>query len=313
MLTAMQSPLVSVAIPAYNHAPFLNACLESVRVQTYPNLELVIVDDGSTDQTLAVAQQFAATHAQRFQHLTILHQANRGVSATANRAIAACRGTWVHLLGSDDVIYPDKILRQQQAIHDWNEPSLALVYSDMDFLNAAGQIISSATRKRPHPGPEHQAYLWLISRNLIANPSVALHREAFLAIGGFDERLALEDLDAWLRLSVKHAIARMPGVVAGYRRHGSNTSAQQLLMFEGHWETLGNFAAQHGALIPAALWRACLRRRLHSFGRWVRKHAPHLLPILAADALLSTLRTPKPTLWRRYAAYCRGLAEAARR
>lgn len=303
-------PLVSVAVPAYNHASFLPACLESVRNQTYPRLELVIVDDGSIDDTRAVAERFAATHAGRFERLAILHQPNQGVSAASNRAIAACQGEWVHLLGSDDLLYPDKILRQQQAINAWREPRLALIYSDVDFIDAEGRVRSSATRNRPPPGPDFQAYLWLIRYNDIANPTVALRREAFLAMGGFDEGLRLEDLDGWLRLSVHHAIARIPGVLAGYRRHDGNASQRQLMMFEANWDTLGKFAEQHGELIPPALWRACLRRRLRSFLRWARKNAPSLIPMILSDVLLSLVRTPKPAVWRRYAACCRLWQEA---
>jgi alpha-1,3-rhamnosyltransferase len=301
-------PLVSVAVPAYNHAAFLPACLESVRTQTYPRLELVVVDDGSTDDTRAVAERFAATHAGRFERLTVLHQSNQGVSAASNRAIAACRGEWVHLLGSDDLLYPDKILRQQQTIDAWREPRLALVYSDVDFIDTEGQARSSATRKRPPPGPDFQAYLWLIRYNYIANPTVALRREAFLALGGFDEGLRLEDLDGWLRLSVRHAIARIPGVLAAYRRHDGNASQRQLMMFEANWDTLGKFAEQHGELIPPALWRACLRRRLRGFLRWARKNAPSLIPMILGDALLGLVCTPTPAVWRRYAARCRTLA-----
>ncbi|MCP5195761.1 MAG: glycosyltransferase [Gammaproteobacteria bacterium] len=304
----MSLPLVSVAVPAYNHAPFVMACLKSVWAQTYPRLELVIVDDGSTDHTLAVVEQFAADHAWRFERLTVLRQPNRGVSSASNRAIAACRGEWVHLLGSDDLLYPNKIQIQQQAIADWNEPHLALVYSDMDFIDIEGQVLSSATRKRPSPGPDHWAYLRLIRYNDVANATVALQREAFLAVGGFDESLALEDLDCWLRLSVDHAIARVPGLLAGYRRHGGNASLHQRMMFEANWDTLGKFAEQHGDLIPPALWRACLRHRLRSFLRWARKNARELIPMILSDILLSLFHTPEPAVWRRYATHCRILA-----
>ncbi|MEZ5575533.1 MAG: glycosyltransferase [Candidatus Competibacteraceae bacterium] len=303
----MSLPLVSVAVPAYNHAAFLDACLESVRNQNYPRLELVVVDDGSTDATLAVAERFATTHAERFEHLSVIHQANQGVSAASNRAIAACRGEWVHLLGSDDLLYPNKIQRQQQAIESWNDPRLALVYADVNFIDAAGRILSSATRNRRPPGPDHQAYLWLLRYNDIANPTVALRREAFLAIGGFDEALPLEDLDCWLRLSARHAVARVAGLLAAYRRHDGNASRRQLMMFEANWDTLAKFAEQHGDLIPPALWRACLRRRLRSFLRWARKHAPALVPMILGDALRSLIHTPEPAVWRRYAARCRAL------
>lgn len=305
----MHLPLVSVAIPAYNHAPFLQQCLDSVRAQTYPHLELVVVDDGSTDATLALAQQFAAQYGSRFAQLTIITQENQGVSAASNRAIAACSGEWVHLLGSDDVLYPEKIAYQQQALLAWHEPRLALLYSDVDVIDSAGTVLSTATRKRPAGGLDHAAYLWLISHNYIANPTVALRRAPFLNMGGFDENSRLEDLDAWLRLSVNHAVARVPGVLAGYRRHARNASLQQLMMFEATWRILGTFAAQHGQLIPPKLWQACLRRRLHSFLRWARHHAPQLIPAILGDALLSWVRTPEPELWLRYAEHCRALMQ----
>lgn len=305
----MNVPLVSVAVPAYNHAAFLDACLESIRAQSYPRLELVVVDDGSTDATLTVAEHFAERHAARFEHLSVIHQSNQGVSAASNRAIAACSGEWVHLLGSDDVLYPDKIQHQQQAIVGWNDPDLALVYADVNFIDATGRILSSATRNRRPPGPDHQAYLWLLLYNDVANPTVALRRDAFLAVGGFDETLLLEDLDCWLRLSARYAVARVAGLLAGYRRHDSNTSRRQLMMFEANWDTLAKFAEQHGDLIPPPLWRVCLRRRLRSFLRWARKHAPTLVPMIFADALRSLMRTPEPAVWRRYAAHCRALQD----
>ncbi|HPE73933.1 MAG TPA: hypothetical protein PK018_17480, partial [Candidatus Competibacter sp.] len=181
------------------------------------------------------------------------------------------------------------------------------VYADVNFIDAAGRILSSATRNRRPPGPDHRAYLWLLRYNDIANPTVALRREAFLAIGGFDESLPLEDLDCWLRLSARHAVARVAGLLAAYRRHDGNASRRQLMMFEANWDTLAKFAEQHGDLIPPALWRACLRRRLRSFLRWARKHAPALVPTILGDALRSLIHTPEPAVWRRYAARCRAL------
>ena len=198
-------PLVSVAVPAYNHARYIDASLLSVYSQTYPNIELVVIDDGSTDGTRALIEHFLSERGDRFANIIFRSRANRGVSATSNEAIAACSAEWVHLLGSDDVIYRDKILHQQQAVQMWNEPTLALVYADANYIDENGDTLPKTQGGRPAPGPEHSACQSLFLQNAITNPTVALKRDAFLGIGGFDESMRLEDWDCWLRLSVKHS------------------------------------------------------------------------------------------------------------
>lgn len=305
----MSLPLMSVAVPAYNHALYLEACLDSIRKQTYPELELVVVDDGSVDNTPEIAEDFAAKHGARFQRIQIIRQKNSGVSAASNRAIAACQGEWVHLLGSDDLIYPQKIATQWNALQSWQDPSIALLYADVDFIDETGRVISSTVGNRPNPGPDPCAYIWLLRANRIPNPSVAIRRDAFKAIGGFNENLRLEDLDAWLRLSAKYSLARVPDVLAAYRRHTTNASQRQLMMFEAEWITLGNFATAHGSLVPQSIWKAAFRRRLRSFLRWSRKHAPELLPLVLIDAISTIAITPSADDFYRYATRCQLLTK----
>lgn len=306
----MTPPLVSVAIPAYNHAPFIAQTLHSVACQSYPNLELVVVDDGSTDGTATVVERFTKERAGRFPRIEFIRQANRGVSAASNRAIAACRGEWVHLLGSDDLIYPDKVLVMQRMIEQWADPRLALVYADADFIDAEGRVLSTTRGpKRPPPGPDAAAYLWLLASNPITNPTVALRREAFLALGGFDETLPLEDWDAWLRLSVRHSIARVPQVLAAYRRHAGNTSRRQAMMFAAQWRSFARFVTQHGDLLPAAVRRRAYRRHLRSLQRWSRRHAPQLWPRIVLDRAIALLRPPQARHFEDYARLCQRLEE----
>ena len=102
----MSKPLISVAIPAYNHACYIEFCLQSVVDQTYPNIELVIINDGSTDDTATKITGFLNKHPNRFANVIFETQNNQGVSATSNKAIRLCNAEWVHLLGSDDVMHP---------------------------------------------------------------------------------------------------------------------------------------------------------------------------------------------------------------
>ena len=297
----MKYPLVSVAIPAYNHGEYIEACLRSVHDQTYPNIELVVIDDGSTDDTRARIDHFLAAHEGRFTKVLVRSQTNRGVSATSNEAIEVCSAEWVHLLGSDDVLHPDKIMIQWQAIQTWSDPDLALVYADADYIDNYGVVLPKTQRDRSEPGPQHAAYQSLFLRNEITNPTVALRREAFLDIGGFDESLRLEDWDCWLRLAVKYSIARVPQVLASYRYHPGNSSRDQTMMLHAMLLTFARFLDNHGELIPAAIRKENYRKNLHRLYRWAKRNRPGLLMSIAADAVTTMFKTPNSGDYLRYA------------
>jgi alpha-1,3-rhamnosyltransferase len=294
--------LVSVAIPAYNHAAYIEACLASVCAQTYPELELVLIDDGSQDGTLDVARRFLEPRRDRFRRVVLERQENQGVSAASNAVIAACQGEWVHLLGSDDVLHPDKIERIQQAIADWNCADLALVHADADTIDQHGRPVAHRRQKpRPAPGPDREAWRVLfLGDNFIVNPTVALRRDAFLAVGGFDRNLALEDIDCWLRLSARYAIARVPAVLASYRKHPGNTLRRRVRMLGAQFHTFGKFLAGHPGLIADADIRRHFRRYLKRFWRRMRRRRSWLLPHVLGALLMSYFRTPRPEDYRRF-------------
>jgi alpha-1,3-rhamnosyltransferase len=305
-------PLVSIAIPAYNHAAYVEACLASVCAQTYPELELVMIDDGSTDGTFEIARKFLEPHGNRFRRIVLERQENQGVCATSNAVIAASRGEWVHLLGSDDVLYPNKVARIQQAIDAWQCPDLALVHADIDMIDSSGKVIEGARlrKQRPPPGISREAWHWLFfNRQYIFNPTVALRKDAILSIGGFDPGLALEDLDCWLRLSVSHAIARVPEVLASYRKHPTNSSRKRTKMLAALLHTYGKFVAGHGTLIPEKDVRSHFRTNLKYVWRRIRKVRPLLLPVVATALLSSFLRTPQVQDYQRFGNLMDGLAK----
>jgi alpha-1,3-rhamnosyltransferase len=303
-------PLVSVAIPAYNHAAFIEACLASVCAQTYPELELVLIDDGSQDDTLEVARRFLEPQRERFRRIVLERQENQGVSAASNAVIAACRGEWVHLLGSDDVLYPEKIARIQQAVAEWHCPDLALVHADADYIDRNGRLLARQPRKsRPPPGVDREAWRWLFAgRHYVFNPTLALRREAVLAVGGFDPSLPQEDLDCFLRLSARYALARVPQVLASYRKHPGNNLRRRVRVLGALFMTYGKFLAEHGQLIADDEIRRHFRQNLRRFWRRMRRQQPWLLPQVAAALLRSHWRTPQAEDYRRFG---RLLAQAA--
>lgn len=297
----MTFPLVSVAIPAYRHAAFIESCLESVCAQTYPELELVLIDDGSPDDTFAIASRFLESHRSRFRRIVLETRENRGVSANSNACIEACQGEWVHLLGSDDMLYPEKIARIQSAIDTWQLPDLALVHTDTGTINTKGEThISRHKARKAPPGPDHAAYRWLFHHNLISNPSIALHRERFIAIGGFDPALPLEDIDCWLRLSTRYAIARIPEVLACYRKHPGNSLRQRQKMLGAFFCTHAKFIAENPGLIPEAELRQHYRRYVRRFWSRIRGKQPYRLPQFLAAMLGTYFRTPRADDYQRF-------------
>ncbi len=287
-------PLVSIAIPAYNHSAFIEACLASVCAQTYPELELVIIDDGSIDGTFEIAKQFLESHPNRFRRIVLEQRHNQGVSRNSNACIDACKGEWVHLLGSDDALHPNKVERIQQSIKDWGCSNLALVHADCDYIGKDGEtVFRSKQKSRPAPGPDAQAYRWLfLGEHYVFNPTIALHRDTFLAIGGFDIDLPLEDLDCWLRLSVNHSIARVPEILASYRKHPGNASRRRLKMLSAQFNTIAKFLLSNPNLIEESSIRRHFRQNLKRVWRRTRAQAPWRLPSIASAALTSLWKTP---------------------
>lgn len=295
-------PLISVAVPAYNHGRFIRDCLTSVRNQTYENLELVVIDDGSQDDTAQEVERFLRDHEARFSRTVFRSRPNRGVSATSNECIRLCRGEWVHLLGSDDLLREDKVAVQWRMFREWGDPDLALIYGDADSIDADGRIIERPPGIRPPPGPNRQGYLELFLANRIPNPTVALRRDAFERIGGFDESLFLEDWDCWLRLSARYPIARVPQVLASYRYHPGNTHRRQAEMLDAMLTSFGKFLRDEGERIPPGLLRKNWRKNLHRLYRWARRSDPACLPALALSEARATLTLPAPDDYFRYAA-----------
>ena len=297
----MSFPLVSIAIPAYKHAAFIEACLASVCAQTYPELELILIDDGSPDDTFEVAKRFLSSRSDRFRRIVLERRENHGVSANSNACIESCQGEWIHLLGSDDVLYPEKVERIQDAIATWNLPDLALVHADSDTIDSNNTpTIRRKKVIRPTPGPDHEAYRWLFHANLISNPTIAIRRDAFLSIGGFDPNLPLEDLDCWLRLSAKYAVARIPEVLASYRKHPGNSLRQRIKMLGAFFLTYAKFLEANPGLIPTRELRKHFRRNCLRFWSRIKKKQPWRFPMVIGAFCRSFVATPSPDDYRRF-------------
>lgn len=290
----MNNPLHSVCVPAYNHERYIQACLESIFRQTYPNIELIIIDDGSFDRTYQIAAAFVENHGERFARIELHRQTNQGVARTFNRLLELARGDWIHFIASDDILYPRKIQAQWEAVLAFGDSSLAMVHGDIDEIDADGKVLLTRNINRPKPGLVRKAYENLLLRNEIYAPTAAIKRTALLELGGYDTSLAIEDLDCWLRLSRKFAIARVPEVMCGYRIHGNNLSQKKPLLLAAHLETHGKFLTNYSHEVSTSTQRRCFQKDSHRVLRWAKYNRRSALPRVIVSRIISFFRTPGP-------------------
>jgi glycosyltransferase involved in cell wall biosynthesis len=213
--------LVSVVIPAYNAAAFLSETLDSVLAQTYTNLEIIVVDDGSTDATPQLLEKYS-------DRIRVLRQVNAGQAAARNHGAREARGELLAFLDCDDLWDPDKIARQAALLSRF--PSALAVYCDHRTIDAQGQPMASSAALG-YPRPSGNILRALLLGPCIVTPGLVLLRhQAFDEAGGFDESPLMrghEDYALWLRLAALGSAVYSPDTLVSYRRHNQQASKQK--------------------------------------------------------------------------------------
>jgi glycosyltransferase involved in cell wall biosynthesis len=243
----MSGELVSVVIPTYNYGRFVTEAVDSVLAQTYPHVEVIVVDDGSTDDTR-----------QRLEHyrgrVVYVCQDNQGLSAARNTGIRLARGPFVALLDADDVWHPRKLELQMDflAAH----PEVALLGSD---------LFTDRRERWEHIGAVPQAaevtFDDVVYRAHFAPSSVVARKKCLLSVGLFDPELrCVEDREMWIRFARHFRMARLPLPLMWYRIHPASLSGKAARMEEHEWRVL------HQAFTAVAelRWRPLFR--LKTFG-----------------------------------------------
>jgi glycosyltransferase involved in cell wall biosynthesis len=211
----MRRPSVSVVISSYNYAHFLGATVESVLAQTYPAREIVIIDDGSTDNSAEVARSFG-------DRVRFVEQENQGVCAARNNGARLATGDVLAFLDSDDLWLPRKLERQAAAFAA--DPEVGLVSCGIRYFNPQGETIVEYVEGKSG---------WcakdiLLYREPVLNTTasaVAVRRDVFERAGGFDERLELiaaEDREFAYRAALISKLSFIPEILVDYRVHGGN-------------------------------------------------------------------------------------------
>jgi glycosyltransferase involved in cell wall biosynthesis len=205
----MASPLVSIVIPCYNQGHYLGEATESARQQCYSNVEVIVVDDGSTDDTARVAAAYPGIRS--------LHQLNSGTAAARNHGLRESRGEFVIFLDADDRLLPDAVARGAEYLI--RHPETAFVSGHVRLIDADG-----TPTVVPAQDHEPAGYVALLRWNYIWTPGVVMYRRtAFNAVGTFDSSAGgSADYDLNIRIARRLAIACHHHVVLEYRQHGAN-------------------------------------------------------------------------------------------
>ncbi|MBV9526816.1 glycosyltransferase family A protein [Sphingomonas sp.] len=230
--------LVSVIIPAFNAAETLDETLRSARGQTHRNLEIIVVDDGSTDDTARIA----GAHEASDPRVRLIRQQNKGLPATRNVGIDASQGAYIAPLDADDLWSADKTERQLAALRGSNA---ALAYCWSAIIDLDSRIVHLDSRAEA----DGDAVEALCSRNIVGNGSAPLiTRAAVEEVGGYDTRKALhgcEDYMFYFRIAERHPYALIRDFLVGYRDRPGSMSASFDRMLSSHAACETAFAEGH--------------------------------------------------------------------
>ncbi len=214
----MGNPKVSIVIPAYNHEKFVGEAIQSVLDQTFPDFELIIINDGSTDNTEAEILKFRDERIRYYSH------ENRGLSATLNRGIELARGEYFNFLPSDDAFFPEKLEVQIKVFEECDQ--LGVVFSYPQLVDADGREIKDDPAALwpivPYETKE-EIFPALFERNFLSAPTALIRMDAFKKVGPFDESLKYaQDYDLWMRILKYYDARLIKQSLVKYRWHGEN-------------------------------------------------------------------------------------------
>ena len=275
--------LVTVWIPAYNHENFIQETINSVINQTYDNIELIIINDGSPDNTHEKIMELYDKCKNRFKRFEYISRENRGLLATIKEIELLAKGYYISGCASDDFYTKDKIEKQVTALD--NNPGYALCYGKMISVDENSKIMSKHyTTKYNKSG-----YLFekLLYRNFITAPTVMMVRDALNEVGGHDTRYKIDDHPLWLKLSKKYKFIYLDEDLVYYRDHENNTSKNISFMVEENEKILADYSDE--AIYPSVIQR----HNLYCFNQLVRENEKELAKKYMLKALPGSWYHPK--------------------
>ena len=234
---SQSQPLVTVIIASYNHAPYIEESILSVLNQTYPNIELLVVDDGSTDDSVERIRRLQEQH--RFDFRV---QQNQGLTNTLNGAIARSQGPLIVPFGSDDIMMSERIATQVAYMD--GKPEVGICAGNIELIDSQGELFPEKRQRRDVPFRRLDFDdMFLERKPYPPAPTLMIRREALEKVGGFDPQIRLEDL--LIELKITHAGYFIDGlnvVMARYRKHATNSYKNHRFMIDNILRTYALFS-----------------------------------------------------------------------
>ena len=257
-------PLVSAIIPSYNHENYIEECVLSIVNQTYKNIELIVIDDGSTDRSREILEQLQKQHG-----FVLVLQDNQGVSKTMNKAIRQyAHGKYITGSASDDFLMPDKVERQVNYME--SDPDCSLVFGKVHMVDAQSWIIEGLTVVDPVEDPVYSvSFDGLIERNCIPAATIMYRKDMWEQCGGYNENSIIEDWGLWLEFAYSGKIVYLDEYFAFYRWHGSNQTSNRLKMYAASMELVESWKDR---MSPELARKVLARRASNTFSVLARNH-----------------------------------------
>lgn len=274
--------LVTVCIPAYNHESFVQETIASIIDQTYENIELIIINDGSPDNTHEKIMEFYDKCEKRFTHFTYINRENRGLIATLNEFIELSEGYYFTVIASDDFCAKNKTELQVKALKE--HPDYAMCYGNMIGIDNNSNITKRRTTKYNVSGELFEKILF---RNFITAPTVMLKKDVLIDVGGYDPKYKIEDHPMWLKISKKYKILYIDKDLVYYRDHENNMSKNISFMIEENEKMLEDWS--HEPIYPSVIQR----HNLYCFIQLVRAKEKRLARVYMGKALKGSWHHPK--------------------
>lgn len=255
----MSRPLVSVLCLCHNQADFVREAIASVLHQTYPNIQLIVLDDASSDASVSVIEEFLRS----YPAVTFLPlPQNIGYCKAFNHALRHATGEFIIDLAADDVLLPERVSAGVDALLA-SGPSYGVNFSDADWIDEAGRTIFRHSQRFPHESvPQGDVYKDLIQRFFICSPTMMYRAGTIKSLGGYDESLAYEDFDFWIRSSRNCFYCYTPEVLVKKRIVKNSMSEEQFSLFSRQQESTYKVCQKIMKLNRTKAEQAALARRI---------------------------------------------------
>jgi len=213
-------PKVSVVVPVFNQEKYIGECVDSILGQTYPDIEAIVVDDGSTDNTSSILRSYG-------EKIVYIRQENKGASAALNTGLRAARGEYIGWLSSDDIYLPNKIDEQMKFFGKHKDVSAT--YTDFYVTDGRGKVTREIVS--PYFEDKRDFIFNMVRGNFINGSSVVFKRKCLEKVGYFDKSLKLHaDGDMWFRMLKYFKFGHVPQLLLKYRWHETNASRDTVAM-----------------------------------------------------------------------------------